>query len=161
MKRRDFVHAMAGTMAAPVVNGAAEPPRKTISIQFGAVSLIDEGVERALDILQERAAVNALIPAVFSFSNGTAGRQSKGQPLPDHGKQEYDSDLRGGNFARVHPQYYKDTAVEPQATQAPDHPHFDVLGDLLPAARKRGMKVFGLIQDHFPREFPKIGRAHV
>jgi len=107
------------------------------------VSLVDEGIERVLDNFQERAGVNALIPAVFSFSSGTAGRQSRGQPLPDHGKQEYDTDLRGGNFARVHPQYYKDTAVDPKLTQAPDHPGFDVLGDLLPAARKRGMKVFG------------------
>jgi len=156
MRRRDFVRAVAATAAAPALGAAAEPERKTIAIQFGAVSLIDEGTERVLDIFQERAAVNALIPALFSFSNGTAGRQSKGQPLPDHGKQEYDTNLRGGNFARVHPQYYRDTAVDPKLTQAPDHPQFDVLGDLLPAARKRGMKVFGLIQDHFPEKFPNV-----
>jgi len=156
MNRRDFVHTIAGTVAGPLAAAAAGEPRKTIAIQFGAVSLIDEGTERVLDAFQERAAVNALIPAVFSFSNGTAGRQSKGQPLPDHGKQEYDTNLRGGNFARVHPQYYKDTAVDPMLTQAPDHPEFDVLGDLLPAARKRGMKVFGLIQDHFPEKFPNV-----
>lgn len=156
MNRRDFVHTIAGTVAGPLAAGAAEEPGRTIAIQFGAVSLIDEGTERVLDIFQQRAAVNALIPAVFSFSSGTAGRQSKGQPLPDHGKQEYDSNLRGGNFARVHPQYYKDTAVDPKLTQAPDHPQFDVLGDLLPTARKRGMKVFGLIQDHFPEKFANV-----
>lgn len=156
MKRRTFVKAACAAAAAPLLRGTAQDTRKTISIQFGAVSLIDEGVERVLDTFQERAGINALIPAVFSFSGGTAGRQSKGQPLPDHGKQEYDSDLRGGNFARVHPQYYKDTAVDPKSTQAPDHPQFDVLGDLLPQARKRGMKVFGLIQDHFPQKFPNV-----
>lgn len=156
MKRRTFVQAAGAALAGPPHRDTVGEPPKTVSIQFGAVSLIDESTERVLDIFQERAAVNALIPAVFSFSNGTAGRQSKGQPLPDHGKQEYDSNLRGGNFARVHSQYYKDTAVDPRLTQAPDHPGFDVLGDLLPAARKRGMRVFGLIQDHFPEDFPNV-----
>ncbi|MFB3825999.1 MAG: hypothetical protein ACE15B_04485 [Bryobacteraceae bacterium] len=122
------------------------------------MSLIDEGTERVLDIFQERAGVNTLMPAVFSFSSGTAGRQSQGQPLPDHGRQAYDEDLRGGNFARVHPQYYRDTAIDPAATQAPDHPRFDVLGELVPAAKKRGMKVIGLIQDHFPEKFPNVGK---
>jgi hypothetical protein len=156
MNRRVLLKGASAALAGPLLRAAAESPAKTISIQLGAVSLIDEGVENVLDILQERAGVNALIPAVFSFSNGTAGRQSKGQPLPDHGKQEYDANLHGGNFARVHPQYYRDTAVDPKLTQAPDHPRFDVLGDLLPAARKRRMKVFGLIQDHFPEKFPNV-----
>jgi len=154
MKRRTFLETASAAVAQPLLQESAGAPRKTISIQLGAVSLIDEGTDRVLDILQERAGVNALIPAVFSFSSGTAGRQSKGQPLPDHGKQEYDANLRGGNFARVHPQFYKDTAVDPKSTQAPDHPQFDVLGELLPAARKRGMKVFALVQDHFPEKFP-------
>jgi len=156
VKRRTFVTAVGGAAANPLLQRPGGEARKTISIQFGAVSLIDEGIEPVLDNFQQRAGVNALVPAVFSFSSGTAGRQSKGQPLPDHGRQEYDTSLRGGNFARVHPQYYKDTAVDPKLTQAPDHPHFDVLGDLLPAARKRGMKVFGLIQDHFPEKFPNV-----
>ena len=156
MKRRTLLMSVGAAAVEPLLRADATVSGRTIAIQFGAVSLIDEGIEKTLDILQERAGVNALIPAVFSFSGGTAGRQSKGQPFPDHGKQEYDVNLRGGNFARVHPQYYKDTAVDPQATQAPDHPKFDVLGDLLPAARKRGMKVFGLIQDHFPEKFPNV-----
>jgi hypothetical protein len=156
MNRRNFVRTVAGGVAAPLASAAADKSGKTISIQLGAVSFIDEGTEKVLDILQERASVNALVPAVFSFSSGTAGRQSKEQPLPDHGKQAYDDNLRGGNFARVHPQYYRDTAVDPNRTQAPDHPDFDVLGDVIPAARKRGMKVFGLIQDHFPEDFPNV-----
>jgi hypothetical protein len=157
MNRRTLLKTVGAAAVEPLLRGEARTG-KTVAIQLGAVSLIDEGTEKALDVLQERAGVNTLIPAVFSFSGGTAGRQSKGQPLPDHGKQEYDTNLRGGNFARVHPRYYKDTAVDPQATQAPDHPNFDVLGDLLPAARKRGMKVFGLIQDHFPEKFPQADK---
>jgi len=128
---------------------------KLAGIQIGAISFIDEGVDEVLDTVQERAAANALFPATFSFSTGTAGRQLAGQPFPGHGKDEYDT-IRGGNFARVHSQYYRDTGIDPSATQAPDYGNFDVLGDVIPKARKRGMRVFCLVQDHFPKDFPGI-----
>ena len=60
-----------------------------------------------------------------------------GQPLPDHGKQEYDTDtFKGGSYTRVHPQYYKDTVI--QDFRAPDFGDYDVLEAVLPEARKRG-----------------------
>jgi hypothetical protein len=62
----------------------------------------------------------------------------------------------GGNFARVHSQYYKDTRIDPRLTQAPDHPDFDLLAALSPVARKRKIKIIGLIQDQFPENFPGI-----
>jgi len=62
-------------------------------------SVVDEGTEKVLNILQERAAVNTLLLAVFTYGRGIAGRQIPGQPLPDHGKQEYDLQFHGGNFA--------------------------------------------------------------
>jgi len=129
---------------------------KLIGIQIGAVSFVDEGVDRVLDIVQERAAVNALFLAGFSFSNGTAGRQLEGQAFPGHGKSEYDTQLRGGNFARVHPQCYHDTGIDPLLTQAPEHPEFDLLADVIPEARERGMKVYCLVQDQFPKTFPGV-----
>jgi len=127
-----------------------------IGIQIGAVSFIDEGVDQVLDIVQQRASANAVFLATFTFSNGTAGRQLIGQPLPGHGKHAYDTNLRGGNFARVHSQYYRDTGIDPAATQAPDHPEFDLLAEVIPKARKRGMGVYCLVQDHFPTSFPGI-----
>ncbi len=116
--------------------------KKMIGIQIGAVSFVDEGVEKVLDILQERACVNALFLAVFSYGRGIAGRQVPGQPLPDHGKQEYDLDFHGGNYATVHPQYYKDTVLKPEDTRAPDHGKLDILAAVLPAAKKRGLRTF-------------------
>jgi len=65
-----------------------------IGIQVGAVSFVDEGVEAVLDRLQHDAAVNTLFVAAFSYGRGIAGRQVPGQPLPDHGKQEYDTGFR-------------------------------------------------------------------
>src|SRR3989454_5880691 len=83
----------------------AEPP--IVGIQVGAVSFVDEGTDKVLDGFQEMAGINTLFLATFTYGRGIAGRQLRGQPLPDHGKQEYDDNFRGGNFATPHPQYYR------------------------------------------------------
>ena len=69
--RRSFLkRSTAAALAAAMPSGAAEvaaqeaarpaalpPGKRFIGIQVGAVSFVDEGVERVLDILQERAAL--------------------------------------------------------------------------------------------------------
>src|SRR6184192_3961962 len=122
----------------PVRPTPAQAGKKFIAIQVGAVSFADEGVEKVLDILEERGRVNALMLAVFTYGRGIAGRQIPGQPLPDHGAQEYDLNYHGGNFATPHPQYYKNTILK--ETRAPDHGDLDILAEVLPATKKRGMK---------------------
>jgi len=129
---------------------------KMIGIQVGAVSFVDEGVGAVLDRFQREAAVNTLFIAAFSYGRGIAGRQVPGQPLPDHGKQEYDSGFHGGNFARVHSEYYRETSLK--NIQAPDYGNFDVLGDVIPEARSRGMKVICWYEDVFRRELEGIDR---
>ena len=56
-----------------------------VGIQIGAISFVDEGVEQVLDILQEKAGVNALLISALSWSIGNAGRAAFG--FPDHGVQ--------------------------------------------------------------------------
>ena len=90
----------------------AQASSRMIGIQVGAVSFMDEGVERVLDIFQEAANVNTLFVATFTYGRGIAGRQVPGQPLPDHGTQQYDTDtFKGGSYTKTHPQYYRDTAI--------------------------------------------------
>ncbi len=155
MSRRDFMQVSAGLAAAiPLgvnILSARAATSKMIAIQLGAVSLVDEGVEACLDILQERAAVNTIMPAVFSYSTGTAGRH---KPWPGHGKNVEDASIQGGNYATVHPAFYKDILMDPMIIQAHDHPGFDVLRDLIPHTRKRGMKVIGLFQNAFNEKLP-------
>jgi hypothetical protein len=119
MDRRSFLQTtVAGALAAGV-NAQQASPRRTIGIQIGAVSFADEGVEKVLDILQQSASVNTLFLATFTYGRGIAGRQVPGQPLPDHGKQEYDTgSFYGGSYTAVHPQYYKDTVF--REFRAPD-----------------------------------------
>src|SRR5580698_7282158 len=96
MDRRSFFQTAAAALAAAQSSPAA--PKKMIGIQVGAVSFVDEGVEKVLDEFQRDASINTLFVATFTYGRGIAGRQIPGQPLPDHGKQEYDNGSGPGTF---------------------------------------------------------------
>ena len=153
MDRRGFVEASAlfaggalldGVKAAPTSAGEAPDAARdaahaaaapTIGIQVGAVSFVDEGTGAVLDRLRESGAVDTIFLATFTYGRGIAGRQPRGSPLPDHGKQEYDDAFRGGNYATPHARYYRRTSIAPE--KAPEHPGYDVIADVLPKARRR------------------------
>jgi hypothetical protein len=156
MQRRNFLQtAAAGALA---VSATPAADRKMIGIQVGAVSFVDEGVEKVLDVVQQDGAVNTLFVATFTYGRGIAGRQVPGQPLPDHGKREYDTDtFHGGSYTRTHPQYYRDTVLTD--FRAPEFGDFDVLEAVLPSARKRGMKTICWFEDVWSRDVPRAAEA--
>jgi hypothetical protein len=159
MDRRTFIQsASAAALAAtaPAQRAAAAPvTSKMIGIQVGAVSFVDEGVEKALDEFQSDAAINTLFVATFTYGRGIAGRQVPGQPLPDHGKQSYDSDtFYGGCFTAVDPKYFASTPFK--NFRAPDFGNYDVLESVLPSARKRGLKTLCWFEDVFRKDLPNI-----
>src|SRR5215471_7441337 len=156
LTRREFGKLAAAAGVATALPAWPAGPEKMIGIQVGAVSFVDEGVGPVLDRFQRDGAINTLFLAAFSYGRGIAGRQIPGQPLPDHGKQEYDTGYHGGHFARVHPQYYANTALK--NIQATDYGTFDVLGDVIPEARKRGMKTICWYEDVFRRDLEGVER---
>jgi hypothetical protein len=130
---------------------------KTIGIQIDAYSFVDEGTEKVLDILQEKGAVNALCLSTFSYDRGISGRQIPGRPFPDHGVQESDEKIfHGGNYATPHPEYYRSTILKNM--RAPDFGKLDIVAEVLPKAKKRGMKVFCSVLDGFnyPDDVPGV-----
>lgn len=128
--------------------------RPFIGIQIGAVSFVDEGVANVLDEVQKRASVNALLIANHTFDRGTGGRQIPGHPFPDHGVQEYDYDFVGGAFNKINAQFYTTTSIK--EFRAPDHGEYDVFDDVLPEAKKRGMKVYAWINENPYAPIPRI-----
>ena len=161
MTRRTFVKSAAIAAAASATSsipsiGAQQPPQsKMIGIQIGSVSFVDEGTEPVLDILQQRGAVNAIFLTTFTYGRGLAGRQIPRQPFPDHGPQESDEKFfHGGNYATPHPEFYRDTVLK--QTRAPDHGDLDIVATVLPAARKRGLKLFCSIEDVFRSDIPGV-----
>jgi hypothetical protein len=163
LTRREFIKTTSTAIAAAAVSpallssAAGTPSQKMIGIQVGAVSFLDEGTEQGLDILQERGAVNTLFLAAFTYGRGIGGRQVPGQPLPDHGKQEYDLNFHGGNFATSHENFYAKTNLKP--VKAPDYGDYDMLADVLPKAHKRGMKVYAWYEDSFGKDIPGIEKV--
>lgn len=162
LARRDFLKgaaAIAAAATASSVSAQQAPPKpaRTVGIQVGAASFVDEGVEPVLDILQQRGHVNTIYLATFTYGRGIAGRQIPGQPLPDHGKQAYDQDtFHGGNYATPHPAFYEKTALK--QTKAPDFgADYDVLAQVLPAAKKRGIRVYCWYEDVFRTDIPGVG----
>jgi len=99
-----------------------------------------------LDIFQEKGAINTVFLTTFTYGRGLSGRQIAGHPYPDHGIQESDNAFyHGGNYATPHAEFYQHTALK--QTRAPDHGNVDIVAAVLPAARKRGMKLFCSIED--------------
>jgi hypothetical protein len=155
--RREFAKLIAATGAAASLPLEAQTTAaRMVGIQVGAVSFVDEGIAPVLDRFQHDAAINTLFLATFTYGRGIAGRQVPGQPLPDHGKQEYDTNFHGGNFAGTHDQYYSHTSLK--KIQAPDHGDFDVLAAVLPQAKSRGMKTFCWYEDVFRNDLEGIER---
>lgn len=161
LSRRDFLAAGAGlslaaaSLPSSALFGAepAVPASKMIGIQIGPVSFTDEGMDQVLDLLQEKAAVNTIFLAVFTYGRGLGGRQIPGQPFPDHGPQESDEKFfHGGNYATPHPEYYHNTVLKD--TRAPDLGQVDILEALLPKTKKRGMKLFCCCEDAWRSSVP-------
>jgi hypothetical protein len=156
LSRREFAKLITAAGVAARFPKNARRTGRTIGIQVGAVSFVDEGVDNVLDRFQRDANINALFIATFSYGRGIAGRQVPGQPLPDHGKQEYDTGFHGGNYARTHERYYTHTSLK--RIQASDHPGFDVLAEVIPRAQLRRMKTFCWYEDVFRHDLAGIDR---
>ena len=162
LPRRTFLQAATAAAIAPAllpaVASAAPKKDRMIGIQVGSVSFVDEGVDPVLDIFQERGAINTIFLTTFTYGRGLAGRQIPGQPFPDHGSQESDGrTFHGGNYATPHPEYYANTILKDM--RAPDHGDVDILKMVLPAAKKRGMKVFCSCEDVFRASMPNISQV--
>ena len=160
MERRTFLQTAAGAALATPLPAAGQ---RMAGIQVGAVSFVDEGVEQVLDIFQQNS-VNTLFIATFTYGRGIAGRQVPGQPLPDHGKQQYDDGtgpgaFHGGAYTRVNPEYFRDTVL--RQFRAPEFGDYDVLDAVLPSARKRGMKTICWFEDVWggPDKVPNVAEV--
>ena len=131
---------------------SSKPSGRFLGIQIGARSFVDEGVEGVLDTLQAKCGVNVLLPAVFTYGRGLSGRQIPGQPLPDHGAQEYD-EIHGGSYTALHSEFRNKSPL--QDVRAPELGAFDILADVIPKAKARGVKTYALFEEAYnPRLMP-------
>ena len=166
--RREFLKGMAAGPAVALATGgtllaqtASEPrieqasagqsqtsgkSKLLVGIQIGARSFVDEGVDKCLDTLQSTGGVNTIFATVFTYGTGLAGRQVHTEPLPDHGVREYDQ-IHGGSFTKVHPEFYGESVIKD--IRAPELGDFDILAEVIPQAKARGMQTYALFEEAY------------
>ena len=115
---------------------------KFVGIQISPISFIDEGVEAVLETLQERVGINVLMIGTVSWLGLKAGRSISYEidGWPDHGVPE-PLTMKGGAYFFPHPQYYANTAIKDFRAADREVDGIDVLDMVIPAARRRDMKV--------------------
>jgi hypothetical protein len=147
MERRDFIKAAAVTAGATLAAAdglraqnatAASPapattikPAVTVGIATAVAPLAGPDLPKVLDDMQQRGGVNAVFPFIYNHNTDRSGIAA--------------AQLRGGNFAIPHMQYYKDTILTYDDMRAPDYGQLDLFATVIPEAQKRGMKVYAWI----------------
>jgi hypothetical protein len=160
--RRDFFRNMAAALAAAGTglsaagNAAAHPaPRRTspigpavplIGIQMGPHTMLDEGIEHVLDLIQETAAVDTVM--VYSHTYHSDLKKPAAWIAPDHGVAPRDLMKRNlpSVWVKTHEEFYKNTVVRhPKLDPASEYAGRDLLAEMIEPARRRGMKVYARI----------------
>ena len=163
LTRRDFVKAAAVSLASaptamaaaqesseasPAGSAAATPPSEKIfnAIQVGPYTMLDEGIDHALDLMQSTAAINALL----LYSHTYNGDFHKAVPTlaDDHGVAPHDNRNRRLAYVWVkhHDAAFKNTSLRNQVVdQSFDYADRDIFKEILQPARQRGMKLYARV----------------
>jgi len=131
--------------ASETEDAAAAPAGTLNGIQMGPHTILDEGIDRTLDLIADTAAINAVMPYSHAYNAGLIkplrDRADHGVPLTDNANRRLQL-----VWVRTHEPYYKDTTLRHQVvTRADDHGGRDLFAELAAPARKRGMKVYARI----------------
>jgi len=155
MDRRDFLTGAAAAAVGQSLNLAAQSQSNLPfnAIQMGPHSLCDEGIDRALDLIQDTAAINAVMVYSHMYHGGY------GKPIqmfaPDHGVTPRDTRNRKLPLVWVkhHEEYFKNTSLRhPTIDSSYEYGNRDLFKEVLPACRKRGMKLYARILEGSGRE---------
>ena len=156
MQRRTFLArtAPAGVAlaAAPALRAAPAPPRPLIGIQIAGHSLLDEGLDRCLDLVQSTCRANALF--LYSHSH-YAAHQRPPELFADHGVPIRDERKRKITrlWLRHHDDAFRGTSLR-FAPPGPDEEYGDrdLFAEVATACRARGLQFYARILEPGTRE---------
>jgi len=160
--RRDFIRELTGMLALtqagfrmprhePFADGdaliQARPPaaERFVGIQMGPHTILDEGIEHTLDLIQDTAAINVVMPYSHGYNNAFVkplrSRADHGVPLTDNAGRKFPL-----VWVKTHDQYYKNTTLRHQVVDSTfEHHARDLFAELVQPARKRGMKIYARV----------------
>ena len=93
--------------------------------------LAQRDLDGMFDDMRTRAGVNTLFTFIYTHEPHRAGVGAE--------------NFHGGNYARPHMKFYKDTPLTLADMRAPEFGDVDVLARVIPIARKHGTRVFPFI----------------
>lgn len=125
---------------------------KFVGIQLGSHSILDEGAEHCLDLLQETAGVNA----VFVYQNHYFNFVQRAVEClaPDHGVEVTPDLTRNQTMLWSDPddKYFAGTILRHQRSPEKEtYADRDIFNEVIPPAHKRGIKVYARILEPFNR----------
>jgi len=162
--RRDFLRNVALSLTAAealTAKSTAAPSRQTtipananaataaapifVGIQMGPHTMLDEGIDPCLDLIQEAAGINAVLTYSHAFHGDL--RKPAGVLAHDHGKSPRINRGRLPSvWVRHHPQYFKHTRLRIRPTDSSlEYANRDLFAEMVEPARRRGMKVYARI----------------
>jgi hypothetical protein len=159
--RRGFLKAAAGFAALATAAGAQQEavPRgaRFNGIQMGPHTMLDEGIERSLDLVQETAAINAIL--VYSHTYYGDIRKAPQLLATDHGVPP--RDMRNRKlpwvWVKTHEPYYKGTILRHQKVDSSfEYADRDLFAELVEPCKKRGVKLYARILEGTGREVARI-----
>ena len=115
-------------------------------IQMGTHTLLDEGFDHALDLIQDTATINCLM--VYSHTYHTDVHKPPQQQAPDHGVTPPKSAGRKlpPVWVRHHEQYFKNTTLRHAVIDSSfEYASRDPFAELLAPVRQRGMTLYARI----------------
>ena len=139
-----FLPALAAASAEPQTASTASP--RFNGIQMGPHTMLDEGIDRCLDLIQETAAINAVMvyshtyhgdirkpPQLLAADHGVPPREMRGRKLPSV-------------WVRHHEAAFRDTSLRHQKVDSSfEYANRDLFAELVEPCRKRGMKLYARI----------------
>ncbi|NND06777.1 MAG: hypothetical protein HKN87_10400 [Saprospiraceae bacterium] len=162
MIRRAFVKASSiGAIAAPFslphrLFADQRNQSAFVGIQISPPTILDEGVEKCLDILQESAKVNTLL----CYSQTYHGGYRPPHVMADHGFGVRDMAKRNLPYlwARSNPSFYKSTILRHQeVSKTHEYGDRDVFNELYKPLERRGVKLQARILEAGARRKDRIG----
>jgi hypothetical protein len=164
--RRDFLKGAVAVSALAGLGGQAEGQQrgaiagqtgKFNGIQMGPHTILDEGIDRCLDLIQDTAGINALMvyshtyhgdirkpPQLLAADHGVSPREMRNRKLP-------------WVWVKHHEQYFKGTILRHQKVDNSfEYANRDLLAELVEPCRKRGMKLYARILEGSGREVARI-----
>lgn len=109
-----------------------------VAVQVNAVSLVDEGVGRVLDLFRNEALADTVMLTVHGFNPEVIERP---RDHSGHGRGGRVG-TAGGTFSFTHPEFYKGIALGDSRVRDSFFAGFDALAETRRAAKARGMGVY-------------------